>query len=133
MIQKRINIKFTHARCCSRHQGGNGILKIAPKTVSSALCCDRGSFFRLPVLMRYIRQYSQGPLTASRRGEATKQMMCGSEVQETSVHVHNIKSESRLRAEQYRYEKEHKSDRKKQVSIPIFPLASTSRVYRTCL
>lgn len=55
------------------------MLKIAPKTVSFALCYNGGSFFRLPAPMRYIRQYSQGPLTASRRGEA---MVCDLEVQE---------------------------------------------------
>lgn len=92
--------------------GGTGMLKIAPKTVSSALCCNGGSFFRLPALMRYIRQCSQEPLTASLRGEAMEQMVCNLKVQETSVHVNNIKSESCFRAEQYRCEREHRSDHK---------------------
>lgn len=74
--------------------GGTGMLKIAPKTASSALCCNGGSFFRLPALMRYIRQHSQGPLTASLSREAMEQMVCNLEVQETSVHVNNIKFES---------------------------------------
>lgn len=100
MIQKNINIKVTYARCRSRHQGGTGTLKVAPETESSALCCDGGSFFRLPALMGHIRQYSQGPLTASPRAEATEQMVCGLQVQETSIHVHNIKSESCSRTEQ---------------------------------